>query len=249
MKSRRRMSPIGWISLAGGCGCALLVVIVIGVIVLWMGVIRPVAGSPEHSSSTANGASEGSTTAPSGVPEDADYLQFGASDGAPVVDLHTDYLCPYCGEFEEVNGEDLADLVDAQEVTLRLHPRTFLDPQSAEGDYSTRAANAVACTYDQDPQQAFALGQKLWEKQPKEGEQGLSDQDLTDLAHEAGAGDSVDSCISDQRYADWLHDVVEKQGVQKASGTPAVFIDENAWGESGQWQNAGELRSAIEDAA
>lgn len=249
MNQRRRMSPLGWATIIGGCGCAALVAVIVVVLVV---VISVRSGGADEDSGTGSSpeSSDNASAAPESLPEGADYLVYGASEekGAPVVDLHTDYMCPYCGTFHEVNAEDLDAMVEKDEATIRVHPRTFLDAQSSGGDYSTRAANAVVCTYEENPDSAWALDATLWAEQPEEGSAGLGDEELIAAAHEAGATDSVDSCITEQRYATWLHDVVEEQGAQKAPGTPAIFVDGTAWGEDGAWQNTGELRKAVEAA-
>jgi hypothetical protein len=59
---------------------------------------------------------------------DEGYLQVGT--GRTVVDVYIDPMCPYCGQFDVANGDGLAELVDSNSISLRVHPLTFLDGAS-----------------------------------------------------------------------------------------------------------------------
>lgn len=185
----------------------------------------------------------GPVTPPQGVAADQAYYQLGAESGKPVVDIYLDFMCPICGQFHQLNGGDLDKLVKADQVTLRLHTRTFLDAQSTTGDYSTRAANALSCVADEDPEKLMPMHDLLFENQPAEGSAGLTNAQLTDLALKAGASKDVASCIGSTKHATWLHDVVEPEAQKNApKGTPTVLID----GEMFQgWATPGGLTKAL----
>lgn len=186
---------------------------------------------------------KGALVAPAGIATDVPYYTLGApaDSGAPVVDLYVDFMCPVCGNFHQINGSDLDSMVEKKEVTLQLHTRTFLDSRSSTGDYSTRAANAIACVADEDPALILPLNDLLFENQPGEGTAGLTNAKLTELAKQAGASDDVSSCISSKKYDRWLNEVVEKEAAQKTDGTPAVFINGTAfeaWNQPGAFAQA-----------
>lgn len=169
----------------------------------------------------------GPIAVPEGVAEDQPYLVFGADEdsGKPVVEMQLDFMCPYCGEFESANGQDVQDLVAADAITLHLVPRNFLDTASTTGDYSTRTANALVCVYEESPDNALSFLTLLFENQPAEGSAGLTDDEIWGYAQEAGASDSVQTCLTDGTYSDWVDDVADPHGAETGGGTPYITID------------------------
>lgn len=170
---------------------------------------------------------EGPVAAPKGVAEDQPYLLFGAPEdsGKPVAELHLDFMCPFCGQFEQTNGADLEELVLAEDITVKMVPRRFLDANSSSGDYSTRAANAFVCAYEEDQKLALDVQKGLFENQPQEGGGNLDDEQISAIASEAGAGEQTLSCIEDQTYRDWVRRVAEPYAKELEKGTPYLTID------------------------
>src|SRR4029453_3461656 len=56
--------------------------------------------------------------------------------------MYVDYLCPFCGQFEETNSDSLRTMVESGAATLEMHPIAILTNKSAGTQYSLRAANA-----------------------------------------------------------------------------------------------------------
>ena len=50
-----------------------------------------------------------------------------SGDGPVEVDLWEDFQCPSCKAFEAQFGETLRDKVDSGDVTMTIHPLSFLD--------------------------------------------------------------------------------------------------------------------------
>ncbi len=185
----------------------------------------------------------GPVTAPTGMAADASSYEIGAQKDKPVVDLYLDYMCPVCGQFHQINGDDLDSMIQNDEITLHVHTRTFLDGNSSTGDYSTRAANAAACVWDDDPENFWAFSDLLFGNQPAEGSAGLTNAQLTDYATQAGASDTVGQCITDKTHASWLHEVVEGEAKKTdTNGTPYVLIDGTPFTD---WSTPGSLASAV----
>lgn len=62
-------------------------------------------------------------------------------DGPVAVELWTDPSCPHCAVLDEAIGADLASRIQAGEVTLTIHPMTYVSAKRGDTtDYSTRAA-------------------------------------------------------------------------------------------------------------
>ncbi|WP_105566324.1 DsbA family protein [Microbacterium halophytorum] len=125
-------------------------------------------------------------------------------EGENVIDEYVDFMCPFCGQFHDSSGEDLSAAVESGEITLNLHPISILDGQSQGTNYSTRAANAVYCVADDNPDAVYPFYDALFQNQPGEGTTGLDDGELLDLAERAGASGDVESCIADGTYFDFV---------------------------------------------
>ncbi|ASK66385.1 hypothetical protein CFK39_11795 [Brachybacterium avium] len=188
----------------------------------------------------------GPVAVPESMSEDQPYLSLGATEdsGKPVLEIHLDFMCPFCGQLEEINGDDIETMVDDQEATLHLVPRNFLDGQSTTGDYSTRAAAAMVCVYDDDPENVIPFQQLMFANQPAEGSAGLTDEEIWGYAEQAGASEAVQSCMSAKTYQPWVREVADPYGQETGGGTPYVELDGTAV-EGEVWGQPGALREAV----
>ncbi|WP_422116747.1 thioredoxin domain-containing protein [Brachybacterium sp. UNK5269] len=188
----------------------------------------------------------GPVAVPEGMAADQPYLSLGAPEdsGAPVLEIHLDFMCPFCGQFEEINGADLQEIATNEEATVHIVPRRFLDTASTTGDYSSRAANAMVCVYEDDPENTLAFQQLLFANQPAEGSAGLSDDEIWTYAQEAGASEAVESCMSGKTYQPWVRQVADPYGEENGGGTPYVELDGTTL-DSEQWATPGALREAV----
>lgn len=126
-------------------------------------------------------------------------------DGAVEVVMFGDASCPYCAALEASIGDALAERLDAGEITLVLHPMTYVSAKHGdETEYSTRAAAlmwAAADAGEADDVPAFyAL---TLEHQPGDGETAPTDDDLLAYAAEAG----VEADLSDALTGDAFRDL------------------------------------------
>lgn len=193
---------------------------------IWLGV------SAFQSRSSQPTASEGSWTVGVG------------SAGAPVrVDVYQDFMCPYCGQFEQVNGPVLARLVDQGMVRLEIHPISFLDQLSEGTEYSTRSANAFVTAAQADPGTVLDFNSALFANQPAEGSPGLTDEQLADVALSAGIDPTVVDTFTEMAYEDWVEDGTEQAFADGVTGTPTILVDGEQF--SGDILTAGPLEAAI----
>lgn len=192
----------------------------------------------------------GPVATPQGVAEDQPYLSFGAPEdsGKPVVELHLDFMCPYCGQFEQLNGEDVQTMIEEETATVNIVPRNFLDQLSTTGDYSTRTANAFVCVYEESPATAIAFQQLLFANQPAENSAGLTDEQIAAYATEAGASEETLSCLADGTYEDWVDTVADPYGAETGGGTPYVKVDDTVLTPE-QWGQPGVLKQLVEESA
>ncbi len=147
---------------------------------------------------------------------------------APVrVDVYEDFLCPFCGQLEEETGAWLQEYAAQGKVQVRYHAVSILDPKSST-DYSTRAANALGVVLDAaGPEVATTFHDSLFADQPAEGSAGLDDDELVDLAVQAGATESaVRPGIEGLAFEQWVENGTDAASkVEGYQGTPLVLLD------------------------
>ncbi|NLE81917.1 MAG: DsbA family protein [Rhodococcus sp.] len=123
----------------------------------------------------------------------------GTPDAATTIDLFEDPMCPACRLFEERYGQQMAQAVDDGEIAVRYHLMNFRDEASASGDYSTRVIAATTCVADSGDAIAYsAFHTALFDEANQPGEGGGSDpsnEELAQLARDAGASDDAATCI------------------------------------------------------
>ncbi|MDN4615469.1 thioredoxin domain-containing protein [Leifsonia sp. F6_8S_P_1B] len=167
---------------------------------------------------------------------DFDGRFLAAGSGEKTVDIWFDAMCPVCGAFEKANGDTLANAVNDGEVTLRLHPLTFLDRASNGTGYSTRAAAALVCVGVHDSTRVLDYYQALFTDQPEEGSNGLTDEQLAKRASDLGIAD-ISGCLDRSGpYQAWAQantaqsqeGPIEVDGTKvldRIEGTPTVLVN------------------------
>ena len=244
MAAQRSRTPLV-LAIVGGIAClGLVLLLVVGGVAgfLLLDADPEPTGDPGTSTTPDDTAgADGELVAPPGVAEDQPYLEISSSSDGPVVDVHLDFLCPHCKDFEAVQGEDLAQLAEAGEITLRVHPRPMLDASSTPAGYSGRAANAAVCAYAEDPAQWLPAQEALFANQP--GTSGLPDEELVGIVDEA-TGLDISECQAAGTYQPWLQEVVEPDAQETTSGTPTVLIDGEEF--SGDLASPGTVKDAVE---
>jgi len=161
-----------------------------------------------------------------------------AETNAPgVIDIriYVDYLCPNCGSFEQVNGDQLRAWIESGAATVEIHPLAVLTTKSAGTQYSLRAANAAACVAEYSPDHFFDFNDELFRDQPAEGSAGLDDDELVRRAEAAGvdALPNIRVCIRDGKFRDWvlaatdraLAGPVPDSDVSAIASTPTVIVN------------------------
>lgn len=153
------------------------------------------------------------------VNDETGAISFG--EGDTEIDVFVDFICPICGDFENTYGEQLQTAAANDEITLNLHPISILNRYSTTGEYSSLAAGAMYCVAAEAPDSALDFFNSLFANQPAENTAGLSVEELTALADQAGAGAAAD-CIADGTYEKYSEAQANEHQIQ---GTPTVEID------------------------
>jgi protein-disulfide isomerase len=205
-----------------------------------------------------------------GIPVSGD----GASDVGKVGDgdvtltIYFDFMCPICGQFEQINGDDISTLLADGGTTVEYHPISFLDSKSNGTFYSTRAANAAAIVADKAPAQFAQFVSEMYKDQPAEGSSGRTDAEIEKIATDLGVPADVAATFTttvDGTYttkaddveathdgtwrtmAPWVSAATSQMNtdIGKVS-TPTVLINGQDFG--GGWQTPGALLAAVKAA-
>ena len=134
--------------------------------------------------------------------------------------LFEDPQCPYCRQFEELNGPLIAATVEAGGLAVEYRMRCFLGPESVRADNALALA-AEAGRFDE-------LRHTLFAAQPAEGTGGFTTEDLLRLGAQAGlTGSEFVTGVRMARYEKW---VLRREAVYQAQdpqGTPAAWFNGN----------------------
>lgn len=229
--ARRRSRRIG-LSIVGA---AVLVLVVVLVVVLTRSSGSGAAYDPQAdpSGTAATHIVAPSTAIGAAIPVSAAGAGVAPAEDDVVVSIYTDFMCGHCATFEEANEADLAALVEQDGVTVEYHLLAFMDDATPGAEYSTRAANAAAVVADQEPERFVAFYSALFANQPASGSQGLSDQEIGELATSVGVSDATveqftatDGENTWRTFSPWLQANREaaSEELEKVS-TPTVLVD------------------------
>lgn len=231
---------------------ALAVIAVVAIIVTQ--IVKPAGPGPENMASGGvvfEGENFDVRTTPSVADGEQLVAQSVDRETVPLdIVVYVDYLCPHCGQFEQGAGPMFEQWVGSGQATLQVYPVTFQDNLSKGTRYSTRAANALACVVEQQPEAAWDFHSSLLapDVQPAQNTTGLTNDRLTELAEEAGAdmSTSLRQCIANVPFADFFAktnrlafggpllglepgalfgDSTDPEEDQHINGTPAVMVN------------------------
>jgi protein-disulfide isomerase len=162
-------------------------------------------------------------TPPAGASDDYG-LVIGDADAPKEIVVYEDFLCPFCGDLETTVRDQLDAAVEAGEVSVEYRPLPFLE---GIDDYSPESANAFAVVLDASgPEVAKTFHDLLFDNQPSERGPFPSDDDLVDLAVEAGATEAdVRPGIEDMAFEGWVDAAGEAASQAGINSTPSVFVD------------------------
>jgi len=174
-----------------------------------------------------NNAATDPGTPPSGSGIDQETGAVVVGDGEQTLDVYLDFMCPICGDFETAYGSEIIDLVDDGTITFNIHPISILDRYSQGTEFSSRAANAMYCVAEADPDAAVPFMQAMFAGQPAENSAGLTDEEILSIASDAGAT-GIDSCVTDRQFGSYVSAKTQETPVQPGAsgiGTPTLAVN------------------------
>lgn len=132
--------------------------------------------------------------------------------------LFEDPQCPYCRQFEELNGPVIAAALQAGQLAVEYRMRCFLGPESVRADNALALA-AEAGRFDELRRAVFAA-------QPPEGTGGFTTEDLLRLGARVGlTGSDFVAGVEGARYEEWVLGREARYQAQDPQGTPAAWLN------------------------
>ncbi|MBA0044971.1 DsbA family protein [Mycobacteroides sp. LB1] len=159
----------------------------------------------------------------------------GAGDVAAGITVFVDFQCPFCQRFEAEYGEDITKYVTEGRLRVTYRPVSFLDPISASGDYSSRAAASLFLIDKSGASDAVILGfiGEMFRRQPAEGIGNLTNLQISEIAAGAGVTGDVLREISSLQIADADH--------RRTAGNEQQLTDQGLGGVPSVVDGSGEI--------
>lgn len=154
-------------------------------------------------------------------------------DPITTVDIFEDLGCPHCRDMETQSGYALNAAAQAGKLRIRYHMLTFMNSSSPSGDYSSRGAGAVLCVARNGGElKVFhRLHSELFAMAPSQDSgSDLTNQQMADIAAQAGANDATRQCIVDGALVGEAVEMGKTSSVQLANSndgnvaTPTVLV-------------------------
>ena len=155
-------------------------------------------------------------------------MSIGDEDAPHEIVIYEDFLCPICQGVEAATRDQLAQLADEGKVRVSYRPFNLFaqddDPRKA---YSVSAAAVFAVVLDTSgPEVAKELHDLLFENQPSEAGPFPSEDDLVQLAVEAGATEAdVREGLENGDGDDWVEKATAAANDLGINSTPTIYLD------------------------
>jgi protein-disulfide isomerase len=169
-----------------------------------------------------------------------------SADEAVTVEIYSDYLCPYCGKQEKGIADALDTLREDGEIRLVLHPIAYLDYLSNETEYSTRALNHAAQVAKDQPEAFLDFHKALFDNQPEENSDGLTDEEIAEIAQGVGVSAEVTATFAERLMSEWALKATDAAQDAEITGTPTVHLKAPG-GERVSWTEwaGGDIKGAV----
>lgn len=230
--------------LLGGVGAVLIAVAVLVAFIFSEGSRSPL-DRLEAGETPANVSEDG------GIRFDSQLVAGEVGSDAPELSVYLDFACRFCLDFEVMHGQDIADLVAADEMTVAYYPVAFLgsgDPSS----WSVRAAQATAVVTDGAPEHAEEFLRGLFELYEANGlNSNPSDAEIAMVAADLGVPQEVVDRIGEGSFQSWVGAATQSaRNEGDVTGTPAIFFEgEQVFtgpdGDGRNWSQEGSIAALV----
>jgi protein-disulfide isomerase len=196
----------------------------------------PTGSAPEQQNPTQ-------TVTADGIAFNSAGMAIARDHSAPVtIEVYSDFQCPHCSNFKNINGDDLLALADLG-VSVVFQPVAFLD-QDGYSAITAIMIQYVAANYPElfwDLNTAMISGDV---KQSTSIDDFLTRMQAAGLPFEGSFAElaATDAWNTASAAASQTTQAAQAAGVQ---GVPAVFINGEQWRQS--WSEPGTLRAFVEN--
>jgi len=173
-----------------------------------------------------------------GIPIDGSGALTEAVAAPVIIDIYSDFSCPFCANFEATYAEQLMQLAEDPNVQLRWHPVAVL----AHGDFPTNAGVVFLEIAASHPEYVWAMNDFLLSNQQQLS--ALSGQELVDAIN------STDLNIPPFETILATHGPLLDQFTATfrqigATGVPHILVNGQQWSPGGQpWPNISLVEAA-----
>ncbi|WP_245663115.1 DsbA family protein [Nocardia inohanensis] len=235
------------------------ILIQVGVAVVLIGLVAAIGiglamrKSDKDSGGDATSAFAPTVTSSGAIPANVTAggaIRLGKADAKVRVQVVADLQCPACQMFEQANAKTLEEEVANGTASVEYNIISFLDRASNGNQYSSRAANAAYVVGSADPAKFQNWLATMFAKQPKEGGNGMTDDQLIQIATEAGYTDpAIADAIRGNVYAQYVKDETTAVFGTGLKSTPSVYVAGKQVTDGQALMSQGGLKPVIEAAA
>jgi protein-disulfide isomerase len=178
---------------------AMTAALVVALAIPTVGCTNQVAGTPKQDP----------TQPPLALSDDGSGIVAGYPDAPVQIELYTEPQCNHCADFQADYGDAIGRYINIGQLAVTYRPLTFLDELKEKG-HSARVANAMFLAVgppEATAEHNMASGpefqrfvEELWANQDPGGP-GPSDEEMAEMATEAGLPDDVATKIGDGQAA------------------------------------------------
>ncbi|RJQ80731.1 protein-disulfide isomerase [Pseudonocardiaceae bacterium YIM PH 21723] len=153
-------------------------------------------------------------------------ITVGKEDAKVQVEAYEDFLCPACGSFEKLYGEEITKGLADGKLKVKYYMLDYLHNSSNPAGYSLDAAAASLCTVDSG--KFLDYHASLYGKQPEELGPGYTKDQLISLGERLGIDkNALATCVNGDKYKDVVTKYTEASLNDKAlqknpDGTDAI---------------------------
>lgn len=159
-----------------------------------------------------------------------------AKEGEPAkVVVYVDPNCTHCADFDKSYGPLLEARVMDGLIDLEMRTVAFLD-RASPTNYSSRAANAMACVADWTPEKYLPFSSALFSSTAAGGE--MANKDLIAMAEEFEVP-NAEECITEGTFRPYVKFATASAEEHGITATPSVFIN------GAPWELGGDLEAAL----
>jgi len=169
-----------------------------------------------------------------GIPLDGVGALTSAVAAPVVIDLYSDFSCPYCRQFKTDHGDELLRLAADPNFSVRYHPVNFLDRSGDGTGWSTLAASVFLQTAASDPAHTWDVSVVLLDHQGD----GLTGDAVVELVNQAtGANLPPMGQILPSQNA-LLGGFMDNARAMNIDSVPTILINGVAWDRNGSLYEA-----------